>query len=67
MFDKSASWYLPSTPTPNSNPSFEDEVSEAEMPLDEREIGALEESLISFWLSGPNERLSWHDHSDEES
>ena len=53
--------------TLDSNLSFEDEVSEAEMPLDEREIGALEESLISFWLSGPNERLSWHDHSDEES
>ena len=67
MFDEFAPWYLPSTTTPNSNPSFEDEVSKAKMPLHKREIGALEESLMSFRLSGPNERLSRHDQSDEES
>ena len=66
MFDEFAPWYLPSTTTPNSNPSFEDEVSKAKMPLHKREIGALEESLMSFRLSGPNERLSRHDQSDEE-
>ena len=65
VFDKSASWYLPSTPTPNSNPRFEDEVSEVEMPLHEHEIGVLEESPISFRLSGLNERLSRHDHLDK--
>ena len=58
VFDESPSWYLPSTPNLNSNLSSEDEVSEAEMPPDEREIRALEESLISFWLSGSYERLS---------
>ena len=59
VFDESASWYLPLSPTPDDSiPSFEDEVSEAEMPPDEREIETLEESLISFRLSGPNEGLS---------
>ena len=57
---------LPLTPIPNSNLSSKDEVSEGEMPPDERKIGALEESLISFRLSGPNERLSQHDQLDEE-
>ena len=66
VFDKSASWYLPSTTDLNSNLSSEDEVSEAEMPPDEHEIGSLEESPISFRLSGPNERLSRYDQSDEE-
>ena len=37
------------------------------MPPDEREIGALEESPILFWLSGTNERLRRHDQSNEES
>ena len=37
-FDESASWYLASTPTPNSNPSSEDEVREAEMSPNECEI-----------------------------
>ena len=67
LFDESASWYLPSTPDLNSNPSSDDEVSEAEMPPDEREIGTLDESPISFRLSGPNERLSRFDQSEEES
>ena len=67
MFNEYVSWYLPSTPYLNSNPSSEAEVNEAEMPLDEHEIRALKESLISFPLSGPNERLSRHDQSDKES
>ena len=37
------------------------------MPPDEREIGTLDESLISFRLSGPNGRLSQFDQSEEES
>ena len=61
MFDESASWYLPPTPDVNSNPSFDNEVREAKMPPDECEIGTLDESLISFKLSGPNGRLSWFD------
>ena len=39
----------------NSNMSSEDEVSEAKMTHDECEIRSLEESPISFPLSGPNE------------
>ena len=42
----------------DSNPSSDDEVSEAEMPPDEPEIGTHEESPISLRLSGPNGRLS---------
>ena len=61
MFDESMSWYLPPTPDLNSNPSSDDEVSEAEMPPEEREIETLDESLISFRLSGPNERLGKFD------
>ena len=34
VFDESASWYLPRTLNLNSNTSFDDKVSEAEMPLD---------------------------------
>ena len=67
VFDESASWYLPPTPDLNSNPSSDDEVSEAEMPPDEPEIGTPKESLISFWLNGPNGRLSRFNQSDEES
>ena len=66
MFDESASWYLPSTPNPDSNPSSDDEVSEAEMPPDEPEIETREESPISLRLSGPNGRLSQYDQSHEE-
>ena len=55
---------MPPTPE-DSNSSSEDEVSEAEMTPDEHEIGALEENPISFRLSGPNERLSRFDQSDE--
>ena len=47
-------------------PSFDNEVSEAEMPPDEREIGTREESPITFRLSGPNGRLSRFDQSDED-
>ena len=38
VFDGSASWYLPSTPDLNSNPSSDDEVNEDEIPPDELEI-----------------------------
>ena len=36
VFDESVSWYLPQTSELNSNLSSDDEVSEAEMPPDER-------------------------------
>ena len=61
VFDESASWYLPPTPNPDSNPSSDDELSEAEMPPDEPEIRTRKESLILFRLSGPNGRLSRYD------
>ena len=54
VFDESASWYLPPTLNPDSNPSSDDEVSEAEMPPDEPKIETREESLISLRLSRPN-------------
>ena len=67
VFDESASWYLPPTPDLDSNPSTDDEVSEAEMPPNEPEIGTHEESPISIRLSGTNARLSRFNQSDEES
>jgi hypothetical protein len=39
VFNESASWYQPSAPQPEADPSFDEEVSEAEMPRDEPEIG----------------------------
>ena len=67
VFDESASWYLPSPPHPdNSIPNSKDEVNEAEMSSNEEEIGTLEESPISFRLSGLNERLSQNYQSDNE-
>ena len=50
-----------------SIPISEDEDCEAEMPLDDGEIKALEESPISFRLSEPNVRLSRHNQFDGES
>ena len=67
VFEESASWYLPPTLDLNSNPRSDYEASEAKMPLDEREIGTLDESLISFQLSGTSGRLSPFDQSEEES
>ena len=61
VFDESASRYLPPTLDLSFNLSSKDEVSEAEMPPDEHETGALEESMISFQLSGPDEQLSRFD------
>ena len=59
VFDDWALWYLHLSPTPiNSIPNSEDEIYEAEMPLDKEEIDTLEKSLISFRLSGPNEGLN---------
>ena len=58
MFNESSIWYQPLTNlTPmDSIPNFEDEASEA-APLVEEDINTLEESLISFRLSEPNEEL----------
>ena len=62
VFDESASWYFPSsTNLDNSIPISEDEANESEMPLDEGDVGTLEERPISFRLSGPNVRLSRND------
>ena len=67
VLDEFVYWYLPPAPDLSSNTSFDDEFSEAEMPLYEREIGTRKESLISLRLSGSSGRLSWFDQSDEES
>ena len=49
LLDESTLCYLPSSPTPeNSILISEDEVSAVGMPLNEEEVGALEESPISF-------------------
>ena len=60
VFDKSKSWYSLPSPTPDDPiPITKDEASEAEMIREEEEedVGTLEESPISFRLSGPNEEL----------
>ena len=59
VLDETASWYQPPTnPTPMDTLSnSEGEASEAD-PLVEEDINTLEESLISFQLSGLNEDLS---------
>ena len=56
MLNKSESWYsLPSPTLGDSILLVEDEASEAHTILEEEQIDTLEESLISFQLSGPNE------------
>jgi hypothetical protein len=66
VFDESTSWYLPSIPQPDSNPSSDEEVSEAEAPPDELEIGTRPESPISVPLTGPSAGLGRFDQSDDE-
>jgi hypothetical protein len=66
VFDESASWYLPATPQPDSNPSSDEEVSEAEMPQDDPKIGTRPESPISVPLSVPSEGLGRFNQSDDE-
>jgi hypothetical protein len=61
VFDESASGYLPSTPQPEADSSSDEEVSKAEMPPDEPEIGTRLESLISVLLSGPSVGLGRFD------
>ena len=62
VFDESTLWYLPSPLIPhNSISNSEEEVSEARLRTRDEEIRALRESLISFWLSGPNEVLEIYD------
>ena len=54
-----ASWYSLPTPTPDEDPIPEDEASEPEeVQVEDEDFGTLEESLISFRLSGPNEEMS---------
>ena len=50
-------------------PITKDEANEPKKNREEEvdDFGTLEESLISFRLSGPNERLTWNDQLDEES
>jgi hypothetical protein len=67
VFDESASWYLPSILQPVSNESSDGEVSEADMPREEPEIGTRPESPISVSLSGPCGGLGRFDQSDGET
>ena len=65
--NKSTSWYALPTPTlDNSDPLIsEDEASEADMIQEEEEdFSTLEDSLISFRLSGPNEEVSRNDQQN---
>ena len=58
VFDESSSWYSLPSPTPEDAETIvKEEISEVDL-LDEEEIGNLVESLISFRLSGSNDRLS---------
>ena len=67
VFDELASWYFPSPPIPHDSILIsKDEISEAEMPQHNEEIGALRESSISFRLSGWNEGLGRDGQPDDE-
>ena len=70
VFDEFVLWYLPSTPTPNSNLITEDAASEPETNREEEDevgdFGILEEGLILFRMSGPNESPIRNDQSDED-
>ena len=62
IFDELASWYSPlSSTTDDSIPIAQDEATEVELTVEEEEIDTLEESSISFPLSGPNEELDRDD------
>jgi hypothetical protein len=63
---KGVSWYLPFVWQPDSNPSSDGEVSDAEMPLDVPEIRTRPESPISVPLIGPSAGLGRIDRSDKE-
>ena len=66
-FDESASWYSLPAPMSDSDPIPEDEASEPEMirAEDEEGFGTLDESPISFRLSGLHEQPSRNDQSDD--
>jgi hypothetical protein len=66
VFDESTSWYLPTAPQPETDPSSDGEVSDVEMPPDVPEIGTQLESPISVPLTGPSAGLGRFDQSDEE-
>jgi hypothetical protein len=66
VFDESTSWYLPSAPQPEADPSSDEEVSNAEMPSDVPEIGTQPESPILVPLTGPSAGLGRFDQTDEE-
>ena len=58
IFDESVSWYSPLSPTPDDSMLVvEDEATEAKMILEEEEIITLEESPISFQLTGLHDEL----------
>jgi hypothetical protein len=67
VFDESASWYLPSIPPPDSNLSSDGDVSKADVPREEPEIGTRPDSPISVPLSGPCVGLGRFDQSDGET
>ena len=68
MFNESASSYALPTPHNSNHPIIEAEASEPEMirEEDDDDYNTLEESPISFQLSGPNEELSRDDQQNEE-
>ena len=67
-FDESTSWYSLPTLTTDSDPMPKDEASEPEpAQVENDEARTKEESPESFRLSGPNDRLSQLDQSDDET
>ena len=67
FFDESTSLYSLPSPTPEDSKPIVGVEASAAGPLNEEDIGALEESLISFRLSGPNEKPSQNNQLDDES
>ena len=66
VFDESSSWYSLPSPTPKDSQQIVGGKASETNYLNKGDIGIIEESLISFQLSGRNETLSRNDQSDEE-
>ena len=68
IFDELAYWYSLTSPTPeDSIPNTKHEASEAKPILEEEKINTLEENLILFRITRPNEEQIDMPASDEDS
>ena len=67
FLDESLSWYSLLSLTPEDSKLIVGGEANETNSLKEGDIGTQEGSLISFWLSGLNERLSRNDQLNDES